>query len=120
MTTTSHIQMNLTDFKKGSGLTCQTLTSVPHERPSNQTLTKNPQKLCYFFRLTLTTNPQLDWQTLKNFDYPFFVMKFQLEFLNCEIIDYFFIFALEPTPLDFKSFLYAFNFFFGTLMVALE
>ena len=50
----------------------------------------------------------------------FFVMKFQLEFLNCEIIDYFFIFALEPTPLDFKSFLYAFNFFFGTLMVALE
>ena len=62
--------LNLTDFKKGSGLISQTLTSAPHERPSNQTLTKNPQKLCYFSCLPLTTNPQLDWQTLKNFDYP--------------------------------------------------
>ena len=51
--------------------TSQTLTSAPHERPSNQTLIKNPQKLCYFLCLPLMTNPQTDWQTLKNFDYPF-------------------------------------------------
>ena len=24
----------------------------------------------YFLRLPLTTNPQIDWETLKNFDYP--------------------------------------------------
>lgn len=34
-------------------------------------------------------------------------------------ISYFLIFALEVTPLAFKSFLYAFNLLFGTLILAL-
>ena len=53
---------------------CQTLSHTlklaPHERPSTQPLTKNPQQLCYFLRQTLTKDPQQVWQTLKNFDYP--------------------------------------------------
>jgi hypothetical protein len=36
----------------------------------SQTLTKYHQKLCYFWDLPLKPNPQKDWQTLKNFDYP--------------------------------------------------
>ena len=47
-----------------------TLKLAPHERPSSQPLTKNPQQLCYFLRQTLTKDPQQVWQTLKNFDYP--------------------------------------------------
>ena len=57
---------------------CQTLSHTlklaPHERPSTQPLTKNPQQLCYFLRQTLTKDPQQVWQTLKNFDYPEFVI----------------------------------------------
>ena len=53
---------------------CQTLSHTlklaPHERPSTQPLTKNPQQLCYFLCQTLTKDPQQVWQTLKNFDYP--------------------------------------------------
>ena len=47
-----------------------TLKLAPHERPSSQPLTKNPQQLCYFLCQTLTKYPQQVWQTLKNFDYP--------------------------------------------------
>ena len=47
-----------------------TLKLAPHERPSTQPLTKNPQQLCYFLCQTLTKDPQQVWQTLKNFDYP--------------------------------------------------
>lgn len=47
-----------------------TLKLAPHEIPSSQPLTKNPQQLCYFFCQTLTKDPQQVWQTLKNFDYP--------------------------------------------------
>ena len=47
-----------------------TLKLAPHERPSSQPLTKNPQQLCYFLCQTLTKDPQQVWQTLKNFDYP--------------------------------------------------
>ena len=47
-----------------------TLKLVPHESPSSQPLTKNPQQLCYFLCQTLTKNHQQVWQTLKNFDYP--------------------------------------------------
>ena len=57
---------------------CQTLSHTlklaPHERPSTQPLTKNPQQLCYFLCQTLTKDPQQVWQTLKNFDYPEFVI----------------------------------------------
>ena len=53
---------------------CQTLSHTlklaPHESPSTQPLTKNPQQLCYFLRQPLTKDPQQVWQTLKNFDYP--------------------------------------------------
>ena len=48
----------------------QTLKLAPHESPSTQPLTKNPQQLCYFLCQTLTKDPQQVWQTLKNFDYP--------------------------------------------------
>ena len=47
-----------------------TLKLAPHERPSSQPLTKNPQQLCYFLYQTLTKDPQQVWQTLNNFDYP--------------------------------------------------
>ena len=50
----------------------QTLKLAPHERPSTQPLTKNPQQLCYFLCQTLTKDPQQVWQTLKNFDYPIY------------------------------------------------
>lgn len=57
---------------------CQTLSHTlklaPHERPSSQPLTKNPQQLCYFLCQTLTKDPQQVWQTLKNFDYPGFFL----------------------------------------------
>ena len=49
-----------------------TLKLAPHESPSSQPLTKNPQQLCYFLCKTLTKDPQQVWQTLNNFDYPFF------------------------------------------------
>ena len=47
-----------------------TLKLAPHESPSSQPLTKNPQQLCYFLCKTLTKDPQQVWQTLNNFDYP--------------------------------------------------
>ena len=47
-----------------------TLKLAPHESPSSQPLTKNPQQLCYFLCQTLTKDPQQVWQTLNNFDYP--------------------------------------------------
>ena len=50
-----------------------TLKLAPHESPSSQPLTKNPQQLCYFLCQTLTKYPQQVWQTLNNFDYPYFV-----------------------------------------------
>ena len=46
-----------------------TLKLAPHESPSSQPLTKNPQQLCYFLCPTLKKDPQQVWQTLKNFDY---------------------------------------------------
>ena len=49
-----------------------TLKLAPHESPSSQPLTKNPQQLCYFLCQTLTKDPQQVWQTLNNFDYPLF------------------------------------------------
>ena len=47
-----------------------TLKLAPHESPSSQPLTKNPQQLCYFLCKALTKDPQQVWQTLNNFDYP--------------------------------------------------
>ena len=45
------------DNSKGLVL-CQTLKLAPHERPSTQPLTKNPQQLCYYFCQTITKDPQ--------------------------------------------------------------
>ena len=53
-----------------------TLNLAPHESPSSQPLTKNPQQLCYFLCQTLTKDPQQVWQTLNNFDYPVFFFSF--------------------------------------------
>ncbi|MBQ9763574.1 MAG: hypothetical protein IJV92_04370, partial [Phascolarctobacterium sp.] len=43
---------------------------VPQVRPSNQTLTINPQKHGVKNEETLKLDPQKLWQTLKKFDYP--------------------------------------------------
>ena len=50
------------------------LQPASHERPSNRPLTENPQKLGAKKWQTLTIAPQKVWQTLKNFDYPYFVL----------------------------------------------
>ena len=42
----------------------------PHNKPSNQTLTKNPQQLMPRKHQTLKFAPQQVWQTLNKFDYP--------------------------------------------------
>ena len=63
-----------------------TLKLAPHERPSSQPLTKNPQQLCYFLCQTLTKDPQQVWQTLKNFDYP---TPFSILNQNIFILDFF-------------------------------
>jgi len=48
----------------------QTLKPDPQSRPSNQPLKPNPQKLPQKESLTLKSDPQNAWQTLKKFDYP--------------------------------------------------
>ena len=63
-----------------------TLKLAPHESPSSQPLTKNPQQLCYFLCQTLTKDPQQVWQTLKNFDYP---TPFSILNQNIFILDFF-------------------------------
>ncbi|MBO6241086.1 MAG: hypothetical protein J6O61_09725, partial [Butyrivibrio sp.] len=47
-----------------------TLKPNPQTSPSNQPLKLNPQKLPLKKGLTLKSDPQKLWQTLKNFDYP--------------------------------------------------
>lgn len=51
-------------MENGTG-TCQ-----PHNRPSNQTLKPDPQKLSLKTGQPLKLDPQKLWQTLKKFDYP--------------------------------------------------
>ena len=46
---------------------------APQVRPSNQTLTINPQKHGVKNEETLKFAPQKLWQTLKKFDYPTFL-----------------------------------------------
>ena len=53
-------------MENGTG-TCQ-----PHNRPSNQTLKLDPQKLSLKTGQPLKLDPQKLWQTLKKFDYPLF------------------------------------------------
>ena len=81
---------------KGSGI---------NARPSNQTLTKNPQKICCFLCLPLTTNPQIDWQTLKNFDYPTNSLFFLLIIIHIwyMIIFRFYIFDIYKADIKKKT-----------------
>ena len=87
-------------ISKGSGFV-QPLKLSPHEEPS---------KTMLFFTQTLTKAPQIDWQTLKNFDYPILTKK---EVFFSKATNYFTLpYKIRPlnTPYISKNLIYIIEF----------